>query len=191
MLFLINHKWANIFPVFARLDPHLIKLAHYVTLWLVEENQLFNSQTWTEGAGGAQRAAHLISRTLISYKASCNFLSFFLLPCLFFQLPHMQANKSQQLEKDELHIRLWVVYKGYVFGKRMKEGCGWLIFAIFNHNRHWWLFTHMQVTRQSIQETTPGTCGLLNWGHLLLFSEIKQRAIIWIFDSTFLISTPN
>lgn len=69
LLFVISRKWANIFPVFARLDPHLIKLAHYVALWLVEGNQLFNSQTWATGAGGAQRAAHLIPRTLISYKA--------------------------------------------------------------------------------------------------------------------------
>lgn len=69
LLFLISCKRANIFPVFARLDPHLIKLAHYVALWLVEGNQLFNSQTWAAGAGGAQRAAHLIPRTLISYKA--------------------------------------------------------------------------------------------------------------------------
>lgn len=69
LLFVISRKRANIFPVFARLDPHLIKLAHYVALWLVEGNQLFNSQTWATGAGGAQRAAHLIPRTLISYKA--------------------------------------------------------------------------------------------------------------------------
>lgn len=32
LLFLISCKRANIFPVFARLDPHLIKLAHYVAL---------------------------------------------------------------------------------------------------------------------------------------------------------------
>lgn len=69
LLFVISCKRANIFPVFARLDPHLIKLAHYVALWLVEGNQLFNSQTRATGAGGAQRAAHLIPRTLISYKA--------------------------------------------------------------------------------------------------------------------------
>ena len=80
VLFLINRKRANIFPVFARLDPHLIKLAHYVALWLVEENQLFNSQTWTAGVGGAQQAAHLIPRTLISYKASSNFPSLFFPP---------------------------------------------------------------------------------------------------------------
>lgn len=69
LLFVISRKRANIFPVFARLDPHLIKLAHYVALWLVEGNQLFNSQTWATGAEGAQRAAHFIPRTLISYKA--------------------------------------------------------------------------------------------------------------------------
>lgn len=32
LLFVISRKRANIFPVFARLDPHLIKLAHYVAL---------------------------------------------------------------------------------------------------------------------------------------------------------------
>lgn len=32
LLFVISCKRANIFPVFARLDPHLIKLAHYVAL---------------------------------------------------------------------------------------------------------------------------------------------------------------
>lgn len=90
VFFLMSRKRANIFPVFTRLDPHLIKLAHYVAFWLVEENQLFNSQTWTAGAGGAQWGAHLIPRTLISYKASSNFPSLLFLPLLFFQLPHMQ-----------------------------------------------------------------------------------------------------
>lgn len=33
---LLLSKWANIFPVFTRLDPHLIKLAHYVPIWLAE-----------------------------------------------------------------------------------------------------------------------------------------------------------
>lgn len=74
-------EFSKYFPSAARLVPHLIKLAHYVVPWLVEENQLFNSQTWAAGTGGEQQAPRLIPRTLISNKARSQLC--FLAPALF------------------------------------------------------------------------------------------------------------
>lgn len=115
--FLINRKWANIFPVLARLLPHLFKLAHYVVLWLVEENQLFNSQTWGTGAGGTQQATHLIPRTLISYKASSNFPPPFSPNYCTYGTHHQEGNK-------ELVVG--------VLGTENPKGCVWSILASFS-----------------------------------------------------------
>lgn len=133
VLFLINRKRANIFPVFTRLDPHLIKLAHYVALWLVEENQLFNSQTWAAGAGGAQRAAHLIPRTLISYKASSNFPPFFFsTPSFFFPIITHTGHLKQARRGGSITGQAVGGVLRRCFGNREGRGCGGSISASYS-----------------------------------------------------------
>lgn len=170
--------------MFARLDPHLIKLAHYVALWLVEGNQLFNSQTWAAGAGGAQRAAHLIPRTLISYKAKLQ-LSVSLPPPSFLNYCEHRTLGVRQTRRGE-HDR-WGGSKRSLFGRIpvLLAGlrcCGW---------RCYLLICRLD-GELSIQETTRGISSSFKLKGLpLLFSAIKRRAIIRIIDSRFLISTAN
>lgn len=93
----------------------------------MEENQLFNSQTWAAGAGGAQRAAHLIPRTLISYKASSNFPPFFFPPLPFFFSNYHAYRTLEAGEERRKHHR---------------PGCGWCFKEVFweqGGERVWWV----------------------------------------------------